>query len=215
MTHTSKISKLLFSAATLAMLLTAQQHTNAQIVGDTLNASNTFESGSVTGGVETIFQVASPTVVDPGVELNQFATLYDVDFSQNSLTMTLASNSGLSTTLFGLGVFDRYYYGFDGNFIDSVTLSGGDTELTNGLSVGLLPPGFQLGVADLFGTGISVPREFPTGGLLLEFGEGTDLGTLGRSVTIDFTSSAVPEPSSAIALIGVAGLTAVRRRRQQ
>lgn len=186
---------------------------NADVVSDTLSAANTFQSGTVTGGTETIFQIASSDVIDPGVELNQFATLYDIDFFDGGLTMTLANNTGLSTTLFEAGVFDRYYYGFDAHTVDSVSSIIGDTELTNGLTANLLAPGFELAPADLFSTGISLPQTFTNGGLVLEFGEGTNLGTVGRSVTLNFTTTAVPEPTSAVLLCGLSGLVILRRRR--
>ena len=188
--------------------------TMADVLGDTLSASNTFESATVTGAVETIFQAASATVEDPGVELNQFATIHDINFSGDSMTFTLVSNEGLSTTLFGDGVFDRYYFGFDGSLIDSASLVSGDAELTAGLEISLLPSGFELAVADLFGTGVPVPQQYPNGGLMVSLGAGTDYGTLGKSVTIGFTSSPVPEPTTGLmAVCGLGCLAFLRRRR--
>lgn len=188
--------------------------TMADVLGDTLTASNTFDSVTVTGGVETIFQASSATVADPGVELNQFATIHDIDFTGDSMTLTLVSNEGLSTTLFTDGVFDRYYFGFGDNLIDSASLTSGDAELTAGLAISLLPVGYELEVADLFGTGVPVPQEYPNGGFMVELGAGTDYGTLGKSLTIGFTSSAVPEPSAGLMVVcGFACLAVLRRRR--
>lgn len=188
--------------------------TVADVLGDTLSASNTFESATVTGGVETIFQATSSTVEEPGVELTQFATIHDIDFTGDAMTLTLVSNEGLSTTLFTDGVFDRYYFGFDNNLIDSASLVSGDDELTAGLEVSLLPSGFELAVADLFGTGVPVPQQYPNGGFMVELGAGTDYGTLGKNVTIGFTSSPVPEPTTGLmAVCGFGCLALLRRRR--
>ena len=188
--------------------------TQADVLGDNLSAANTFESATVTGGAETIFQVNAASVVDPGIELSQFATIHDVDFTGDSMTMTLVSNEGLSTTLFPEGVADRYYFGFDGNSVDSASLSSGDAELTAGLAISLLPAGFELGVADLFGTGIPVPQQYPNGGFMVELGAGTDYGTLGKTLTIGFATSPVPEPATGLMVTGgLACLALLRRRR--
>jgi len=186
--------------------------TMADVLGDTLSASNTFESATVTGGVETIFQANSAIVEDSGVELNQFATIHDIDFTGDSMKLTLVSNDGLSTTLFTDGVFDRYYFGFNDNLIDSASLVSGDDELTAGLEISLLGPGYELAVADLFGTGVPVPQRFPNGGFMVELGAGTDYGTLGKSLTIGFTSSPVPEPTTGLmAVCGLSSLALLRR----
>lgn len=192
-------------------VICASSGANADVLGDTLDAANTFESVDVTGGTETIFQVSSATVVDPGVELSAFATIHDIDFSDDSLTMTLASNAGLSTTLFGTGVFDRYYFGFESLRVIEAIEVAGDPELIAGLEIRVLEPGFELDVADLFATGITVPREFPNGAFVVELGPGTDYGTLGTSLTIDITT--VPEPTSGLLLCGLSCLTAIRSRR--
>ncbi len=130
------------------------------------------------------------------------------------MTMTLVSNEGLSTTLFPEGVADRYYFGFDDNFVDSASLTSGDAELTAGLAISLLPSGFELAVADLFGTGIPVPQKYPNGGFMVELGAGTDYGTLGKTLTVGFTTSPVPEPATGLMVAcGLGCLTLFRRRR--
>lgn len=189
--------------------------TDAQIVGDTVTAANTFQDNTFTGGEETIFGLGSAEVVDPNAEFDLFAGIYDIDVSDSELTMTFSNNDGVGVDLYPAGTFDRYYYGFNGHTVDSVAITSGATELTNGLTVGLLNPGFELDVADLFGTGIPVPVTFANGGFFVQFGEGTNYqdGTLGESVTFNFTTTAVPEPSSAIILCGIAGLGLIRRRR--
>lgn len=179
--------------------------TDAAVVGDVVTASNTFENPDFTASAQTIFGFSNATVVEPGVEFNEFVGIYDVDITEDSLTMTLVSNEGLSFLEYEAGTFDRYYFGFDSNVVDSASIGSGDTQLTNGMTVGLMAPGFELDVADLFGTGITVPIEYPNGGFFVEFGEGTNLETLGVSTTIDFSASPVPEPGSAL-LIVLAGL---------
>ncbi|MEM8736361.1 MAG: hypothetical protein AAGG44_19185 [Planctomycetota bacterium] len=207
------LHKYLLTFAIGALMLNTSQKSSADVViGDTVNAANTFQSTPFTSGIENIFQVGSATVVDPDVELPLFADIYNVDFAGDSLTMTLANNSGLAVTQYGAGDFDRYYYGFDGHFVDSVAIASGDNELTNGLTVGLLAPGFELDVEDNFGTGIALPRAYPNGGFFLQFGEGTDLRTLNTSLSINFESTAVPEPGALVCLLGMTGLVHLRRR---
>ena len=75
-------------------------------------------------------------------------------------------------------------------------------------AIEVLPPGFQLDFVDLFDTSIPVePIEFENGGILVEFGEGTDLSNLGDSVQINFTASkAVPEPQTTLVPLLLGGL---------
>lgn len=206
--------KMLVAAGLCGVSLIPTQ-ADAQIIGDVVTASNTFENPDFTGSNQTIFGLDSAPVVEPGVEFDALVGLYEVEVTEDSLTMTLVSNEGLSFLEYAAGTFDRYYYGFDANNIDSVSVSSGDTQLTTGLSVELLEPGFVLDVADLFATGIPVPIEYPNGGFVVQFGEGTNLETLGVSATVGFTSSPVPEPAAGLmAVFGLGCLSFLRRRRR-
>ncbi|MEZ6137570.1 MAG: PEP-CTERM sorting domain-containing protein [Pirellulaceae bacterium] len=190
------------------------------VIGDTVKASNTFQHPTFSSGIETIFDVATTTVVDPGVEFSNSTApfvggLYNIDFGGDSVTLTLNDTSGLSFLNYTAGIFDRYYFGFSGHIVDSVSLAGGATNLTNGLTFGTLAPGFVLDVPDLFSTGKPVPQAYANGGFFLQFGEATDLNNLGDSVTISFSTTAVPEPSSFALLAAAAGVFALRRRRNR
>lgn len=193
----------------------------AQIVGDSVDVVNTFEDGNAatnfTGGLETYFQGGSATVADPGVELALFATIYDLDFTEDGLTMTFQNNDSVGVELYGDGTFDRYYIGFDQHYVDSISIDPGqDNNLTPGLMVEPLPRNFQLDVADLFGSGVALPISFPNGGFVIEFGLGSDYSdsSLGQSVSFSFTTTEVPEPTSG-ALLLLCGLSCgmIRRAR--
>ena len=54
--------------------------------------------------------------------------------------------------------------------------------------VQILEPGFELDAIDLFDTGIPVSQTFEDGGILIEFGPGTDLTNLGVTAQVDFTT---------------------------
>lgn len=200
------------------LILNVLGSARADVIGHTVKASNTFQHPVFSGGLETIFDVASTTVVAPGVEFSNSTApfvggLYNIDFAGDSVTLTLNDNSFLSFTNYEAGTFDRYYFGFSGHTIDSVSIAGGDTSLTNGLTVGTLAPGFELNVADVFATGFPLPQVYSNGGFFLEFGEGTDLNTLGDTVTVNFATTAIPEPGSMALLAGAAGVIVLRRRR--
>lgn len=211
------MSRKLFGALAFSLCCIAHANLSAAVVGDLVSGSNTFQDATFTGGGEVIFQAGAATVADPGVEFNLLAGIFDVDFQEDSLTMTFLNNDSLAVDLYPAGTFDRYYFGFDNHTVDSISITGGATELTNGLTVGLLAPGFELNVADPLGTGIPLPQVYDNGGFFLEFGEGTNYqdGTLGQTVSFGFSTTAVPEPSSAMLLCGISGASLLRRRRRK
>lgn len=184
--------------------------TKADVTGDMLRGANTFQDNTFTGGNEVGVAVGSATVVDPGTELSVFGGVYDFDFSDGALTMTLVNNAGLLVTNYPTGTFDRYYFGFDGHRVDTIENTGGSTAITNGLTVGLFGPG-TLTFPDFNSSTIS--QDYLYGGFFLQFGEGTDITTLNSTASFSFTATAVPEPCSAMILGGLAaGMVLVRRR---
>lgn len=160
--------------------------TPASFLGDTVTVANTFEDATLTGGAQTIYGLSQPTPIsDPEVELPNYINFYDMDFSANSLTMTLVNNSDAADLVLPENRFDRYYVGFASNTVTSVTLNGTD-ELNEFATVSVLPAGFTLEASDLFDTGIAVPVDFSQGGILVELGAGTDLTNTGVTVTVNF-----------------------------
>ena len=174
----------------------------AAVLGESANAVNTFEDAAITGRIETVFDFAGSEPVDPvgSIEFPAFASLYDIDISDTSLTMTLVDNSVVASLVSPPGRFDRYYLGFDNSIVTSASLDGSE-GLNEFANVEVLAPGFSLDAADLFSTGISVPIEFENGGLLVELGEGTDVTNLGASVKVNFTSQSVPEPQAILPVL--------------
>ena len=157
------------------------------VLGSSVTVTNTFEDAAITG-VQTVFGLSDPTtVVDPGVELPNFIGFYDIDFSDDGFTMTLVDNSEATDLVIPEGRFDRYYIQFDSDIVTSVQLDGLD-ELNAFAEVEILEPGFELDAIDLFDTGIPVSQTFENGGILIEFGPGTDLTNLGVTAQVDFTT---------------------------
>lgn len=203
---TVAISALSLSAG-IALLPT--ETAQAAILGESATAVNTFQDSVITGGVETVFDFSGPELVDDGLEFPAFASLYDIDISDDSLTMTLVDNSVVASLVSPEGRFDRYYIGFDSSTVTSASLDGSD-ELNEFANVEVLAPGFSLDIADLFGIGIPVPIAFENGGLLVELGAGTDVTNLGDTAKISLTTKSVPEPQAIVPLLLMGGLMAVR-----
>lgn len=181
----------------------------AAVLGDSATAVNTFQDSVITGGIETVFDFSGPELVDNDVEFSAFASLYDIDISDDSLTMTLVDNSVVASLVSPAGRFDRYYIGFDNSIVTSASLDGSD-ELNEFANVEVLEPGFSLDIADLFDIGIPVPIEFENGGLLVELGEGTDVTNLGNTAKVNFTTKSVPEPQATVPVLLVGGLMVAR-----
>lgn len=158
------------------------------VLGSSITVLNTFEDATLTGGDQTVFGLSDPTtVVDPGVELPNFIGFYDIDFTDAAFSLTLVDNSGATDLVLPEGRFDRYYIRFDSDLATSVQLDGLE-DLNEFASVEILEPGFRLDAVDLFSTGIPVTQTFPNGGVLLEFGGGTDLTNLGVTAQVDLTT---------------------------
>ena len=181
----------------------------AAVLGDSATAVNTFQDSAITGGIETVFDFSGSELVTDGLEFPAFASLYDIDISDDSLTMTLVDNSVVASLVSPEGRFDRYYIGFDASTVTSASLDGSD-ELNEFANVEVLAPGFSLDIADLFGIGISVPIEFENGGLLVELGAGTDVTNLRDTVNVNFATASVPEPQATVPLLLVGGLMVAR-----
>lgn len=183
---------------------------HAAALGDSATVVNTFEDATITGGLQTLFGIAGPETITNDVEFPDFIGFYDTDISDTSLSLTLVDNSGAADLVLTENRFDRYYFGLDTSIITSASLDGTD-ELNAFANVEVLEAGFSLDAADVFGTGIPAPIEFENGGLLVEFGEGTDLTNLGVSAKVNFTSESitsksVPESQTAVSVLLVGGL---------
>ncbi len=130
-------------------------------------------------------RISLTAVSDPELELPNYINFYDMNFSANSLTMTLVNNSDAADLVLPENRFDRYYVGFAANTVTSVSLVGSD-ELNEFATVSILPAGFVLEAGDAFETGIPVPIDFSQGGFLVELGGGTDLTNTGVTVNVSF-----------------------------
>jgi hypothetical protein len=86
-----------------------------------------------TGGAEFYVGAETTTIADPGLDFDDFLGLYDVDFSEDSLVMSLVGNSALDgVPLMFPGDpnprFDTYYYFFDAHDVTSVSLDSASGE---------------------------------------------------------------------------------------
>ena len=157
---------------------------------NTVSVYNSFEDATLTGGQQAFYGAAGPLMISDDVEFPQFINFYDIDVTENGVTMTLFNNSDAADLLLPDGRFDRYYFAFDEEKTN-VSISGGSPGLTAGAKVTPLPAGYEIPLADLFGTGFSLPITLPNGGFVLELGGGTDLTELGQTISVDFGSSGV------------------------
>lgn len=194
---------------TLGTYLLHTETAQAAVLGDSVTNVNVFEDAVITGGLQTVFGIEGPNLITDDIELPNFIGFYDIDVSDTDLSMTLVDNSGATDLIIPAGRYDRHYFKFDTSTITSVSLDGSE-ELNEFAKVEVLDAGFSLAVADLFGTGIPLPIEFENGGLLVEFGESTDLTKLGVSAKVNFTSQSVPEPQTTIPILLVGGLMFAR-----
>lgn len=207
---------LIKSVAIAGALMLSSAATHASVIGSEVSVFNSFEQGGFTGGVETLFASPSAYTVTDGVEVSTYLGLYDIDAAENSLTMTLANNSGAFFTLYDDATVDRYYFFFQGYNVTSASLANA-TGLNANATVSLFSAGdinFNGAFTPSFSidtTPVAVP--VPTNGFVIAFGEGTDIRTLGVEAMVNFTTEAVSASAPAsIALLSLGGLMAFRRR---
>ena len=152
-------------------------------------AVNFFQNAQATGGAPFTVDAKGPVEITDEVELPGFAfQVYDVDFTTNSLTMTLVAQlEKLQITLYDDTTFDRYYFAFD-QPITSAKLSD-TTDENFSATVEVIAPGTQVSSSGAFVEGMPSDFTFATGGILITIGEGTDLTKIsenGGSLTVNF-----------------------------
>lgn len=152
-------------------------------------AVNFFENGKATGGLPFSVDAKGPVAISDDVELPGFAFhVYDVDFTADSVTMTLVANlEKLQITLYDDSTFDRYYFAFDQE-VTSVELAG-ETDENFDATVETLAPGTKVSSKGAFVDGLATDYTFENGGILITIGEGTDLTKIsqnGGSLTVKF-----------------------------
>ncbi|MEO1550973.1 MAG: hypothetical protein AAFR93_11170 [Pseudomonadota bacterium] len=152
-------------------------------------AVNLFESGVATGGAMLTVDAGGPVAITDAVELPKFAfAVYDVDVSEDSVTMTLVADlAKLQVTLYDATTFDRYYFAFDQE-VTSATLSG-TTDPNFNAEVEIVAPGTTITAAGAFVDGLPTEFTLENGGILVTMGEGTDLTKItenGGALTVDF-----------------------------
>ncbi len=152
-------------------------------------AVNFFENSQATGGNPMTVDAKGPVTIGDDVELPNFAfAVYDVDFTDSSVTMTLVAElEKLQITLYDDTTFDRYYFAFD-HAVSAATLSDA-TDENFSATVEVLAPGTTVTSAGAFVDGLATDFTFENGGILVTIGAGTDLAKVtenGGSLTVDF-----------------------------
>ena len=152
-------------------------------------AVNQFQNAQVTGGNPLTVDVKGTVAISDEVELPKFAfAVYDVDFTDESLTMTLVADlEKLQITQYDDTTFDRYYYAFD-HEVTSAELSD-MTDKNFKATVEIFEPGTSITTAGAFVDGMATDFTFENGGLLITIGAGTDLTKVteaGGSLTVEF-----------------------------
>ena len=65
----------------------------AGVLGDLVTTVNVFEDSVITGGAQTLFGIEGPVTITDEVELPDFIGFYDIDFGDDSLSLTLVTLS--------------------------------------------------------------------------------------------------------------------------
>jgi hypothetical protein len=177
----------LFTGA--ALTFSAVGPTAADTVGTVNQAVNFFENGQATGGNPMTVDAKGPVAISDEVELPGFAfTVYDVDVTSDSLTMTLVAQlENLQITLYDDTTFDRYYFAFDQE-ITAAELSD-MTDENFSATVEILELGTTVSSMGAFVEGLGTEFTFENGGILITVGEGTDLTKItenGGALTVNF-----------------------------
>lgn len=161
----------------------------ADTVGTIAQAVNFFENAQATGGNPMTVDVKGPVEISNAVELPGFAfAVYDVDVTNNSLTMTLiAQLEKLQITLYDETTFDRYYFAFDKE-VTSAEMSD-LTDENFKATVEIIARGTTVTSKGAFVDGLGTEFTFENGGILITLGEGTDLTKIsenGGALTVNF-----------------------------
>lgn len=163
--------------------------TFAQSANTVTQAVNAFQNGQATNGAPMTVDAKGPVEITDAVELPGFAfAVYDVDFTENSLTMTLIADlEKLMITQYDGSTFDRYYFAFD-TPITAAELSDA-TDVNFSATVEIIEPGTTVNTAGAFVDGLDTEFTFENGGILVTVGEGTDLAKIlgnNGALTINF-----------------------------
>lgn len=165
-------------------------HAIAQDTTQTVNqVVNLFQNAQATKGAPMTVDAKGPVDISDDVELPAFAfSVYDIDFTANSLTMNLvALLEKLQITLYDDTTFDRYYFSFDQE-LTSAELSDVTDENFNA-TIEILEPGTTVTSMGAFVDGLTTEFTLETGGILVTIGEGTDLAKAsesGGALTVNF-----------------------------
>lgn len=185
-----KIRKLLFwKALAVSAAFTFISPASADKPGNLSQAINLFQNGQATGGKPFTVDARDSVKISDEIELPGFAfQVYDIDFTDSSLTMTLiAKLEKLKITVYDDTTFDRYYFAFDKE-ISSAKLSD-KTDENFKANIEIMKPGTQITSDGSFVEGLPTDFTFENGGILITIGDGTDLNKIsanGGSLTLDF-----------------------------
>ncbi|MEM1373421.1 MAG: hypothetical protein AAGF78_03450 [Pseudomonadota bacterium] len=175
--------------AALAGTLALAPAVSADMANTVTQAVNAFENAQATGGAPMTVDAKGPVAISDDVELPGFAfAVYDVDFTESSVTMTLVAQlENLQITLYDDTTFDRYYFGFDTPISEAALAASTDENFA--ATVEIIEPGTVVTNAGAFVDGLGTEFTFDNGGILVTVGEGTDLTKIlenGGALTVEF-----------------------------
>lgn len=188
MTHVkTNFATALFTSA--ALMFAAAGPIAADTVGTLSQAVNFFENAQATGGNPMTVDAKGPVAITDAVELPGFAfAVYDVDVTNDSLTMTLiAQLEKLQITLYDDTTFDHYYFAFDREITWAEVSDISDENFK--ATVEILKPGTMVTSKGAFIDGLETEFTFENGGILITVGAGTDLTKIienGGALTVNF-----------------------------
>lgn len=178
-----------FRTVILVCASAAAGATLADGAGSVNQAVNLFQNAKATGGEPYTVDAKGPVQISDDLELPGFAfQVYDVDFSSNSVTLTLVAQlEKLQITNYDDTTFDRYYFAFDREVISAELSEETDEDFR--ASVEVIAPGTKVVSKGAFVDGLPTEFVFDQGGLLITIGEGTDLTRVSDkagSLTVNF-----------------------------
>lgn len=154
------------------------------------------DPGPITEGVkEIIFEVAGPVAITDGVEFPVFRNgIWGINVSEDMGMVQFELLGGATVADFApggiapAGRFDWYYISLPETPAHAEIVDPTSEGVASAASVEPIEAGFALDFDDMLGTNIGNPMMFPTGGIRVQLGPGSDYNEVGQTFSISILS---------------------------